>query len=152
MRGLDGFARLEQIEVLRELHRLGSTMILAATRPEDLLEVCDHLAVLRDGRLVWSGDPSAATALAAPQFANTVRVRAELIDGLEAGLALLGQRRDLRDLEVDEDGRNVWFLFTGDQETLANLLPQLIRAGSSVAHFGIERRSPAAALARLACH
>ena len=56
LRGLDGFARLEQIEVLRELHRLGSTMVVAATRPEDLLEVCDTFAVLRDGRLVWSGD------------------------------------------------------------------------------------------------
>ncbi len=43
LRGLDGFARLEQIEVLRELHRLGSTMVVAATRPEDLLEVCDSL-------------------------------------------------------------------------------------------------------------
>jgi ABC-2 type transport system ATP-binding protein len=149
LRGLDGFARLEQIEVLRELHRLGSTMIVAATRPEDLLEVCDSLSVLRDGKLVWSGDASAASALAAPQFANTVRVRAELLDGLEAGLALLGQRRDLRELEVDEDGRNVWFLFSGDQEALANLLPQLIRAGCSVSHFGIERRSPAAAVARL---
>ncbi|MCA1643918.1 MAG: ABC transporter ATP-binding protein [Chloroflexi bacterium] len=149
LRGLDGFARLEQIEVLRELHRLGSTMVVAATRPEDLLEVCDSLTVLRNGRLVWSGDTTAAGALAAPQFAHTVRVRVEIIDGLDAGLALLGQRRDLRELEVDEDGRNVWFLFTGDQETLANLLPQLIRAGCSVAHFGIERRSPAAALARL---
>jgi ABC-type multidrug transport system ATPase subunit len=149
LRGVGGFARLEQIEVLRELHRLGSTMIVAATRPEDLLKVCDSLCVLRGGKLVWSGDAGAATALAAPQFANTVRVRAELIDGLEAGLTLLGQRRDLRELEVDEDGRNVWFLFTGDHETLANLLPQLIRAGCSVSHFGIERRSPASALARL---
>ena len=49
LRGLDGFARLEQIEVLRELHRLGSTMVVAATRPEDLLEICDTFAVLRDG-------------------------------------------------------------------------------------------------------
>jgi len=49
-------------------------MILAATRPEDLLEVCDSLSVLRDGKLVWSGDTTAAGALAAPQFANTVRV------------------------------------------------------------------------------
>src|SRR4030081_610421 len=149
LRGLDGFARLEQIEVLRELHRLGSTMILAATRPEDLLEVCDSLSVLRDGKLIWSGDTDAATALAAPQFANTVRVRAEILEGLEAGLALLGQRRDLRELEVDEDGRNIWFLFSGDQEAMANLLPHLIRAVSCLSHFGIERRSPAAALARL---
>jgi ABC-type multidrug transport system ATPase subunit len=149
LRGLDGFARLEQIEVLRELHRLGSTMVITATRPEDVLEVCDSVAILRDGVLVWSGDETTASALAAPQHADAVRVRTELIDGLEAGLALLGQCRELRELEVDEDGRNVWFLFSGDEEALANLLPQLIRAGCSVAHFGIERRSPAAALARL---
>jgi ABC-type multidrug transport system ATPase subunit len=149
LRGLDGFARLEQIEVLRELHRLGSTMLVAATRPEDVLEVCDTIAVLRDGQLVWSGDTTAATALAAPQYADAVRVRAEILEGLDAGLALLGQRRDLRELEVDEDGHNLWFLFSGDQESLANLLPQLIRAGCTVAHFGVERRSPAAALARL---
>jgi ABC-2 type transport system ATP-binding protein len=149
LRGLDGFARLEQIEVLRELHRLGSTMVLSATRPEDLLEVCESVAILRDGAMVWTGDGTAAAALAAPQHADSVRVRAEILDGLEAGLALLGQRRDLRELEVDEDGRNVWFLFSGDEEALANLLPQLIRAGCSLAHFGVERRSPAAALARL---
>jgi ABC-type multidrug transport system ATPase subunit len=149
LRGLDGFARLEQIEVLRELHRLGSTMMMSATRPEDVLEVCDSVAILRDGALVWSGDETAALALAAPQHADAVRVRAELIDGVDAGLALLGQCRDLRELEVDEDGKNVWFLFTGDHQALANLLPQLIRAGCSVAHFGIEKRSPAAALARL---
>ena len=149
LRGLDGFARLEQIEVLRELHRLGSTMVITATRPEDVLEVCDTVAVLRAGTLVWSGDGVAASALASPQHADAVRVRAEILEGLEAGVALLGQIRDLRELEVDEDGRTVWFLFSGDSESLANLLPQLIRAGCSVAHFGIERRSPASALARL---
>jgi ABC-2 type transport system ATP-binding protein len=149
LRGLDGFARLEQIEVLRELHRLGSTMLMAATRPEDALEVCDTIAVLRDGSLVWSGDTMAAAGLIAPQYATTVRVRVEVLEGLEATMALLGQSRDVQELEVDEDGRTVWFLFSGDQEALAALLPQILRAGSSVAHFGIERRSPAAALARL---
>jgi ABC-2 type transport system ATP-binding protein len=149
LRGLDGFARLEQIEVLRELHRLGSTMVVAATRPEDLLDTCDSLAVLRNGGLVWTGGQAEASALAAPNQADGVRVRVEILEGIEAGLALLGQRRDLRELEVDEDGRTCWFLFTGDQEAMANLLPQLVRAGCSVSHFGIEQRSPAAAIARL---
>jgi ABC-type multidrug transport system ATPase subunit len=111
--------------------------------------VCDTVAVLRAGKLVWSGDDAAAQVLATPQQADAARVRCELIDGLEPGLALLGQRRDVRELEVDEDGRTVWFLFSGDEEALASILPQLIRAGCSVAHFGVERRSPAAALARL---
>src|SRR6266545_4742228 len=101
LRGLDGFARLEQIEVLRELHRLGSTMVLAGTRPEDLLEVCDHMTVLRGGRLVWSGGQADALALSAPTQAGAVRIRVEILDALDAGVTLLGQRRDLRELEVD---------------------------------------------------
>ncbi len=149
LRGLDGFARLEQIEVLRELHRLGSTMVVAGTRAEDLLEVCDTIAILRAGHIVWTGTQDDAAALVAPHQTDAVRMRVEIVDGLDAGIALLGQRRDLRELEVDEDGRTVWFLFTGDEEALANLLPQLIRAGCSVTHFGIERRSPAAALSRM---
>ncbi len=149
LRGLDGFARLEQIEVLRELHRLGSTMVLAATRVEDLLEICDSLAIMRAGRIVWTGTQADASALAAPHEADAVRIRLEVLAGIDAAIALLGQRRDLRELEVDEDGRTVWFLFTGDEEALANLLPQLIRADCTIAHFGIERRSPAAALSRL---
>jgi ABC-2 type transport system ATP-binding protein len=149
LRALDGFARLEQIEVLRELHRLGSTMIVAGTRPEDLLEVCNHVSVLRGGTLVWRGDVAEATALASPQLADAVRVRVELLDGMDAAMALLSQRRDLRELEVDEDEGTLWFLFSGDREALANLLPQLIRAGCAIAHFGVERRSPAAALSRL---
>jgi hypothetical protein len=124
-------------------------MLMAATRPEDALEVCDYLAVLRDGALVWSGDTAAANALASPGQTSAVRVRCEILDGLDAAVALLGQRRDLQELEVDEDQRNIWFLFSGDEEALAALLPQLIRAGASVAHFGIERRTPAAALARM---
>jgi ABC-2 type transport system ATP-binding protein len=149
LRGLDGFARLEQLEVLRELRRLGSTMVLAGTRPEDLLEVCDAVSVLRGGRLAWSGSPEDAHQLAAPGDADAVRVRIEIIDGLEQALALLGQRRDLRELEVDDDGRTIWFLFTGDREALAGLLPQFIRAGCAIAHFGIEKRSAAAAISRL---
>jgi ABC-2 type transport system ATP-binding protein len=149
LRGLDGYARLEQLEVLRELRRLGSTMVLAGTRPEDLLEVCDVVAVLRRGQVTWSGTAEEAQQLASPAADDAVRVRIEILDGLEPALALLGQRRDLRELEVDEDGQTVWFLFNGDRDTLAGLLPQLIRAGSTVAHFGVERRSAAAAISRL---
>ena len=107
LRGLDGFARLEQIEVLRELHRLGSTMVVSATRPEDLLEVCDTFAVLRDGdagmdaamptRRRRSPRRSTLTPCAYAPSSST---------GSRPALTLLGQRRDVRELEVDEDGRD----------------------------------------------
>ena len=66
-------------------------MLVATTRPEDLLEICDTFAVMRDGGLIWSGDANAAAALAGPQYADAVRVRVELLEGLEAGVTFLGQ-------------------------------------------------------------
>jgi len=149
IRSLDGQARSEQLEVLRELRRLGSSMVMTSTRPEDLLEVCDTVAVLRDGVLSWSGGAEAAAALADPRQADAVRVRIEVAHGLDTALALLSQRRDVHELEVDVDGRTVWMLFAGDEEALEALLPQLIRADCRVAHFGIERRSAAAAISHL---
>ncbi len=147
LRGLDGYARLEQIEVLRELRRMENTLVLSATRPEDLLDVCDEMGVLRDGALAWRGSELDAARLAAPERGDALRVRVELLEGLEAALALLRQRRDVPELEVDDDGQTLWLLFAGDREALASLVPQLVRAGCAVAHFGVERRSPATAIA-----
>jgi ABC-type multidrug transport system ATPase subunit len=127
LRGLDGLARLEQIEVLRELHRLGSTMLVAATRPEDLLEICESFAVMRDG--AWYG---AATPTRPPRWRDRSTrtpsgVRVELPKAWMQASRCWASGVTC-ELEVDEDGRNVWFLFSGDHEALANLLPQLIRA------------------------
>lgn len=149
LRGLDGLARLEQIEVLRELRRIGATTVVGATRPDDLFEVCDEVAVLRDGTIAWEGDLDAAAQLGAPTQGTALRVRAEILEGLEEGLALLGQRKDVSELEVDEDGQTLWFLFGGDREGLGALLPQLLRAGCTLSHFGAERRTPAGAIASL---
>ncbi len=149
LRGLDGYARLEQLEVLRELRRLGTSMVVSATRPEDVLDYCDHVAVLREGSIAWTGSVDDAAALAQPGAADSLRVRTEILDGLEAALALLDQHRDVSELEVEDDGRTVWFLFRGNQEQLASMLPQLVRAGCTVAHFGAERRSAAGAVAAL---
>lgn len=151
LRSLDGQARVEQMEVLRELKQLGASLLMTATRPEDVLEVCDSVALLRDGVVAWQGDRLEAERLAAPfgQDAGDVRVRAEILEGVESALTLLRQRGDVRELEAEPGpaGTTLWFLFQGDRPQLAALLPQLVRAGSSVAHFGVEQRSAAGALA-----
>ncbi len=149
LRGLDGLARLEQIEVLRELRRMENTIVATGTRPEDLLEICDQMAVLRDGAIAWSGGEQDALRLATPEQGAGVRVKLEVLDGLEPAIMLLSQHHDVQELEAEEDGLTVWFLFLGQRQALADLLPQLIRAGCSVAHFGIERRTPSNAIANL---
>lgn len=157
LRGLDGQSRLEQIEVLRELRQIGTTLLMAVTRPEDVLGLCDEIAVLREGTLAWIGDQDAVERLSAPhgEASDAVRVRIDVLAGLPAAVTLLSQHRDVRDLEIEEgDGlTQLWFLYASEQAPgaagLAGLLPQIVRAGTTVSHFGVEHRSPGNALAAL---
>lgn len=57
LRGLDGAARLEQLEVLRELREMGKTVMVADNLLADLAALCDEILVLRDGSLGWRGSP-----------------------------------------------------------------------------------------------
>ncbi len=149
LRGLDGYARLEQIEVLRELRRMGNTLVMSGTRAEDLLDICTEIGVLRDGRIAWHGTEQEALQVSSPDQAERRRVRLDVLDGREAAITLLGQRRDVQELEADEETPSLWFLFEGDQSALAALVPQLVRAGCTVTHFGVERRSAAHAIAAM---
>lgn len=58
LRGLDGSARLEQTEVLRELRGMGKTVVMASNLLADLATLCDELVALRAGGIAWRGAPS----------------------------------------------------------------------------------------------
>lgn len=145
LRELDGRGRLEMLEVLRELKRLGTTTILAATRAEDVVELCDRVAVLRAGGIVWEGDLASIGTGAETVQRPGLRVRMQVMAGMEAAVELLRGRENVRELDL-EDAPTVWLVFEDDREALPGLLSDLVQAGSSLASFGVEERSPAGAL------
>jgi ABC-type multidrug transport system ATPase subunit len=53
--GLDPAGRDELLEVLREVHALGATMLLASDRPAEALGLCTQALVLEGGRVAWQG-------------------------------------------------------------------------------------------------
>ncbi len=53
--GLDPVAREEMLEVLKEVRALGSTVLLAADRPAEVLALCGQAAALEGGELRWQG-------------------------------------------------------------------------------------------------
>jgi ABC-2 type transport system ATP-binding protein len=53
--GLDPRARIELRELLRELQRLGKTILLSSHILSDLAEICSHVAILERGRLAVHG-------------------------------------------------------------------------------------------------
>lgn len=53
--GLDPRARIEIRELLRELKRMGKTIMISSHILSELEEICDHIGIIEHGRLVFSG-------------------------------------------------------------------------------------------------
>lgn len=53
--GLDPRARIEIRELLRELKRMGKTIMISSHILSELEEICDHVGIIERGRLVFSG-------------------------------------------------------------------------------------------------
>ena len=53
--GLDPRARIEIRELLRELKRMGKTIMISSHILSELEEICDHVGIIEHGQLVFSG-------------------------------------------------------------------------------------------------
>ncbi|MEC8817483.1 MAG: ABC transporter ATP-binding protein [Planctomycetota bacterium] len=58
--GLDPRARIEIRELLRELHRMGKTIIISSHILSELAELCDAVGIIEQGKLLFSGDVAEA--------------------------------------------------------------------------------------------
>lgn len=98
--GLDPLGRREILDLIRNLHREGMTIVLVSHSMEDVAELATRVVVLDQGRVVMDGPPRvlfrrhrelAALGLAAP-------VAAELVDALKArGWPVPGQAVTIRE-------------------------------------------------------
>ena len=53
--GLDPRARIEIRELLRELKKMGKTIMISSHILSELEEICDHVGIIESGQLVFSG-------------------------------------------------------------------------------------------------
>ncbi len=102
--GLDPRARIEVREVLKELNRLGKTVVVSSHILSDMEEICDHVAIMEQGQLIAHGSVAALTDELRGRAARhgwLVRVATE---ALERGRDLLAAVPDLEGLRHDDDG------------------------------------------------
>jgi len=83
--GLDPHARIELRELLKELRRLGKTILISSHILTELAEMCTHIAIIERGTLLLSG--SVAEILQAMQPAREIYVR--VLDRANDGARLL---------------------------------------------------------------
>ncbi|OAN37101.1 multidrug ABC transporter ATP-binding protein [Chloroflexus islandicus] len=134
--GLDPRARVELRELLRELRRLGKTIMISSHILTELAEMCTHIGIIERGTLLASGDVETIMRSLRPHrtfvahVISDAQAAAEVAAAAEHVLAV----RVLNDdgpprIEVDIDG---------DDHAVSALLARLVSHQVEIVHFAAQ--------------
>ena len=130
--GLDPRARIEMRELIRELRRMGKTILVSSHILPELEELCTWVGFIDAGRMVASGPMSDVR----NQVLTGRRLRVEVVDPHEVRLLAardqIDGRRGVISVQLVEDGLEV---AVEDGFKDQDLLIELVRAGVAVRSF-----------------
>jgi ABC-2 type transport system ATP-binding protein len=98
--GLDPRARIEMMAILQELQRMGKTIIISSHILSELQTLCNRVAIIERGKLIYSGPVQGVRDQMATGRVIWVRVRADQ----EKAIELLKARSEVTDA-VASDGQ-----------------------------------------------
>lgn len=126
--GLDPRARVEMRELLTELQRMGKTILISSHILAELSELCTHIGIVNDGRLVVSGPVDQVLRQAG---ARVIEVR--VAGDFEAAAAICRNAGGVSDVRIDNGLLRT--AIDGDDQAVAALLTALVQGGVPVVHF-----------------
>jgi ABC-2 type transport system ATP-binding protein len=103
--GLDPRARIEIRELLRELKRMGKTIMISSHILSELEEICDHVGIIEHGRLVFSGTLEEIR----PRLGIESKVRVRVADHQDKAVELLSALPQVRQVQALGDEIAVTF-------------------------------------------
>lgn len=125
MSGIDETGRGELESILLELRAMGKTLLIASQAPSEVVEVCDLIVALVDGRLEGGGERGAEAAML---------TWVELAGAAEPALRALREYPGVEDLS--DDGGFVTFRGPKTGEERAQVVDWLVGNGIRLAGFG----------------
>jgi ABC-2 type transport system ATP-binding protein len=134
--GLDPRARIELMEILRELQRMGKTIFISSHILSVLAELCDSVTIIDTGRIRYNGSIAGLLKRTTEHQSFRVGVGAGTADLTEKLAGLPGVLRVERVEETDE--YRVEMEHRQDASNL--LLQEVMRLGAVVHAFGEDRR------------
>ena len=127
--GLDPRARVEMREILKELQRMGKTIVISSHILPELTELCSMVGIIDQGRMRITGPVQDVIR----QLSSGRRLRIEVLGQKEEALALLKSLPSIH--EVDTVDGTLDAAFSGDEATAAAILQTLVAAGIKVFSF-----------------
>jgi ABC-2 type transport system ATP-binding protein len=94
--GLDPRARIEMRELLRELKRMGKTIMISSHILSELEEICDHVGIIEHGKLVFSGTMEEIR----PRLGIESKVRVRVADHQDKAIELLSALPQVRQVQA----------------------------------------------------
>jgi ABC-2 type transport system ATP-binding protein len=127
--GLDPRARFEVKALLKELRRMGKTILISSHILTELADCCTSIGIIERGKLLMAGPIS--------EVYHRIRgnriVRIKFLDKQEAGLAVVRSTAEVRDVKIENDHVSVEMAASDRQ--VAALLQRLVAAGVPVQSF-----------------
>lgn len=120
--GLDPRARLEVKALLKELRKMGKTILISSHILTELADVCTSIGIIERGKLLLAGPIQQVYR----QIRGARQVEARFTGSAEAAVSLLRSEPKVRGLQ--SEGRQCTLEFAGDDAALARLVRQLVLA------------------------
>ncbi len=119
--GLDPRARVEVKALLKELRRMGKTILISSHILTELADCCTSIGIIERGKLLMHGPIEEVYR----RIRGNRIVEIRFLDQMDAGLSVLRSTPYLRDLQVDQ--HHVTVELDTDDAGVAELLQQLMQ-------------------------
>ena len=128
--GLDPRARVEVKALLKELRRMGKTILISSHILTELADCCTSIGIIERGKLLMHGPIDEVY----QRIRGNQVIEARLGTNLETGLSIIRSNPDVRDVQVD--GSKVVIEFASADHNPSELLKNLIHNEVEVINFG----------------
>ena len=123
--GLDPRARIEMMAILQELQRLGKTIIISSHILSELETLCNRVAIIEKGGLIYSGPVQGVQS----QFSKKQAYRVGVAENTDRALEMLRERTEVAEAELEESGDRIRVELADSQENASVIATIIVNGG-----------------------
>ena len=127
--GLDPRARVEVKALLKELRRMGKTILISSHILTELADCCTSIGIIERGKLLMCGPIDEVY----HRIQRNRIVRIKFLENMEAGVSILRSQPETRDVQIENN--HVTVELAADDRQTAVILERLLAGGVRVSSF-----------------
>jgi ABC-2 type transport system ATP-binding protein len=127
--GLDPRARLEFKALMKELRRMGKTILISSHILSELADCCTSIGIIERGQLLMQGPIEEVYS----RIRRNRLIEIKFMDGMDVGLSIIRSMPETRDVQVQDHRATIEL--EGDNAKVAELLDTLMRQGVRLRSF-----------------